>query len=250
MNRALSYLFLGLVIVGPLTIQCQAQEAPDKPQSASSASTPLSGKRAGLLKQYRFYVGAHAAAQVFQLYISPLSGQEAILTPVHLFAGYQLTPHLAVQAGFMQRTSKDYRITSTSVNQNNQTVVHVSRVKQYDAAIPATLRFRLARRPSHRLYLDALLGSTLLFHRYEDERISTIGGQVQNNRQFNTPLEYLYLSAGLSAGCRLTPKFDLMAEATTIRNLKRERFPSTIFTYGVGVGVRYSFDLSRKASKS
>lgn len=230
-----------------LSIQCRAQDVPSGTPAAGGATSDRNERKSQLLRPYRFYAGAHAAFQFFRVQSTGYAVQEALIRPLYVFVGYQLTPHLAIQAGFLQRTSLDSNISSTSVNRANQVVTFSGREIQYDAAVPIMLRFRLARRPAHRLYLDALLGPTLLFHRYKVDETLTVDGQVTNDVHFDLPTRHVYLTGGLSAGCRVAPHVDLLVEATASRDTEKTVAYARPFMFGVGAGLRYGFNVSKPA---
>lgn len=84
----------------------------------------------------------------------------------------------------------------------------------YYGAVPVMLRYRLARRPTHRLHLDALLGATLLFSHYESSYRQTTNGQLQTDHLLELRSRNLFVTGGLGAGFDLTPHVELMLEGT------------------------------------
>ncbi|MCC3154233.1 porin family protein [Hymenobacter sp. BT770] len=237
------FLLGALVLTGNLGSRCRAQDAPVPAQSAVALPAQPSTQKTKWQHQYRYYVGAQAAAQLYRVVNTGYSVQEAIVKPLYVFAGYQLTPHLAVQAGFLRRTYLESSINASYTNQANQPVTYIGRTEMFDSAVPIFLRFRLARQPTHRLYIDALLGPTLLFHRYKSDVIYTVGGQVQNDVHFDLPTQHLYVTGGLSAGFRIIPRLDIMVEGTAIRGVEKGSSDgSKPFTFGIGAGLCYRFD--------
>lgn len=234
-----------MLISSSLYFDGWAQGVPSVAPPATAFPSSGDERKAHLLQRYRFYAGSHAAVQVFEVQSTGYAVQDAILLPLYLFAGYQLTPHLAIQAGFLQRTSIDRHVTSASVNQANQPVAFLYNEKQHDASVPLLLRCRLARQPTHRLYLDALLGATLLFHRYQVDQTLTVGGQVTNDVHFDLPTRHVYLTGGLSAGCRVAPHVDLLVEATASRDTEKTVADVRPFLFGVGAGLRYGFNVGK-----
>ncbi|MFC7668096.1 outer membrane beta-barrel protein [Hymenobacter humi] len=229
-------------------LPCRAQDAPGSGPAPAAQPSAKAEPSAKLLKQYRFYAGAQAAVQAFRVQSTSYATQEAIVRPLYVFAGYQMTPHVAIQAGFMRRSTGSSKITSTSYNQANQVVLYSQELQRYNVAVPVLLRVRLARQPANRFYVDALLGPTLLFHRYQIDETLTVGGQVQSDVHEDFTSRHLYLSGGFSAGCRLRPHLDLMVEATANRDTEKPASDGVKpFTFGVGAGLRYSFNFSKAA---
>jgi hypothetical protein len=236
-----------LVLTGNLGSMCQAQDAPAPAQSAAALPAQPSAQKTKWQHQYRYYVGALAAAQQYFVPNTGYAMQEPLVKPLYLFAGYQLTPHLAVQAGFLHSTLVESDGSNTYTNQANQQVAFTGKREMLDAAVPVLLRFRLARKPTHRVYLDALLGSTLLFHRYRADYTSTVGGQVQSHVNYDLPTRHLYITGGLSAGFRIVPRLDFLVEATGFRGVEKYS-TSGPKQFGLGAGLRYGFNLSKSPS--
>ncbi|ALW85580.1 hypothetical protein AUC43_11045 [Hymenobacter sedentarius] len=235
------------MLTGNLNSMCRAQDAPVPAQSAAALPAQPSTQKTKWQHQYRYYAGAQAAAQLYRVVNTGYSVQEAIVKPLYLFAGYQLTPHLAVQAGFLHSTLVESEGNYTYTNQANQQVAYAGKREMLDTAVPVLLRFRLAWKPTHRVYLDALLGSTLLFHRYRADETVTVGGQVQNHVNYDLPTRHLYITGGLSAGFRIVPRLDFLVEATGFRGVEKYSSGGPK-QFGLGAGLRYGFDLSKPSS--
>ena len=249
MNLRTGFLLETLVLGSNVASKCWAQDAPVSAQSAATVLAQPSEKKAKWPHQYKFYAGAQSAAQLYRVVNTGYAVQEAVVRSPYLFAGYQLTPHLAVQAGFLRRTYLESSVNDSYTNQANQRVTYIGRTEMFDSAVPVLLRFRLAHHPTHRVYLDALLGPTLLFHRYKSDVTYTVGGQVQNDVHYDLPTRHVYITGGFSAGFGIIPRFDFMVEATAIRSVEKGASDhSKPFTFGVGAGLRYGFDLSRSGS--
>ena len=178
MNFKTRFLLGALVLASNVASKCWAQDAPVPAQSAATVLAQPSKPKTKWPHQYKFYAGAQAAAQLYRVTNTGYAVQEAVVRSPYLFAGSQLTPHLAVQAGFLRRTYLESSVNDSYMNQANQRVTYIGRTEMFDSVVPVLLRFRLARQPTHRVYLDALLGPTLLFHRYKSDVTYTVGGRV------------------------------------------------------------------------
>jgi len=111
------------------------------------------------------------------------------------------------------------------------------------------LRYRVARRPTHRLHLDLLLGLTLEFNHYQVEDIFTVGGKVQYQVYVNSRSKNFYLTGGLGAGYDIRPRVEIMVEGTANRNTTslNSDYAKKIMP-GVGVGLRYRFNIGKQAA--
>lgn len=245
MANGLKYAFLGFVNSFILTFSCVGQNAPSGAQDASvniERNSPLTN-------HLRFYAGAHAAAQVFRITSPTYPIQEVVIRPIYVFAGYQISSHLAVQAGFLQINPSRSGYSNAGVNQMGQIVTGQGYTDQYDVAVPMLLRYRVARRPTHRLHLDLLLGLTLEFNHYQVEDIFTVGGKVQYQVYVNSRSKNFYLTGGLGAGYDIRPRVEIMVEGTANRNTTslNSDYAKKIMP-GVGVGLRYRFNIGKQAA--
>ncbi|WP_201983232.1 outer membrane beta-barrel protein [Hymenobacter rubidus] len=193
--------------------------------------------------RYRWYVGLHAGFQAFRT-TSVYTAQEGIIRPGYGYWGYQFTPHVAVQAGFQQRHQQQ-QTDLTSIGQNGQLIEYIERRQYFNAAVPVLLRFRLARRPTHRLHLDALLGPTLLLHRFHQESYS-LSNQAQNQFQQDLQAANWYLTGGLGLGFNLTPHLELAADLTNNWYLNPREDYRWVVQPGAGIGLRYAFNLKKE----
>lgn len=202
--------------------------------------------------QYPFYAGAQAAAQVFKITSTTYPIQEAVVRPLHVFVGYQLGPHLALQAGFMRYNRPSENNSFVHINQAGQPVTESSFRDQDDSVLPVLLRYNIAHQPMHRLHLDVLLGLTTVFHYYQADDATTIAGKIVYAAHNYSRTRNLFLAGGAGLGYRIVPHVDLMVEATANRNLSAPDYAAGArkINFGVGAGLRYHFDLSRSASQS
>lgn len=208
------------------------------------------GERDGSSPNYfRFYAGVHVAAQGFRVTSPAYPIQEVVIRPVYMFVGYQLSPHLALQAGFLQTNPSRIGYTNAGINQMGQIVTGQGYTDQYDAALPMLLRYRLARRPIHRLHLDLMLGMTVEFNHYQVEDIFTVGGKVQYQVYINSHAKNFYFTGGLGAGYDIIPRVELMVEGMVNRNTTSldSEYAKKIMP-GVGAGLRYRFNVCKKVA--
>jgi predicted porin len=198
------------------------------------------------LQQHRFYAGIHAAAQVFRITSLTYNVQEVVIRPWYVFAGYQFSPHLALQTGFLQHNPSRTEYSHSSINQAGQVVQGQGYADSYTGALPVLLRYRLARRPTRPLHLDALLGLTLVVHRYQANDLVTVGGKVQYQVLVDSRPKNLYLTGGFGVGYDLTPRVELMVEGTANRNTTavKSAYARNIM-FGVGTGLRYRFNIGK-----
>ena len=246
MNTPVRWLLVGLVVASRGGAQCHAQEASAK--QMTPALGPAASKPKQPLPQYRFYAGAHVAAQVFRVVSTTYPIQEAVVRPFQVFAGYQLGPHWALQAGFLQHQLPIVDESGVQFNYKGEPVAFKSYYNESNAAVPLLLRYDIARRPPHRLHVDVLLGVTLVAHRYQNDYVAAATASLPRYEHHDyARSNNLFATAGLGLGCRVMSHVDLMVEATTNRNLTAmDSDYAKQLMFGVGVGLRYAFNLSRK----
>lgn len=246
MNVNLRFLVL-MLISSSLYFDGWAQGVPSVAPSATAFPSSGGERKAHLLQRYRFYAGSHAAAQVFRVVSPNYPIQEAVLRPVYGFVGYQLSPHLAIQTGFLQYHTPRSGYYEAGVNSSGQYVTNEGHTEQFDVALPFLLRYRIARIPTHRLHLDALLGLTIEFNHYQSEYTLIIGSKTQSHSYINSRARNMYLTGGLGAGFDITPHIELMAEASANRNTTslNSAYAKQIM-FGIGVGLRYRFNVGKR----
>ncbi len=239
-NRTRWALVVAISLISP-KIRCEAQHKPPDSMPAAAATQPLKQE----FPQYRYYAGIQAAAKLLKVTSATYPIQEAVVRPLYGFVGYYLTPRLAIQAGFLQRDPPSEKTLVVSFNSAGQPVENSASRNQYDAEVPVVLRYDLARRPVHRLYTNALVGVSLLFHYYQTDEVASLGGKVVYEIHEYSRTHNWYLMAGASTGYRLMPHVDLLMEATANRNLTASDYAATArkISFGVGAGLRYRFDL-------
>lgn len=252
MKVALSLLTM-LLIGSILSVQCRAQDIPSGTPAAGGAAPDRNERKTQLLQQYRFYAGAHVAAQVFRVVSTTYPIQEAVVRPPYVFAGYRLGPHWALQGGFLQNQRPILDESGVRFDNKGQTYTFKNYYNEYNAAIPVLLRYDIARRPPHRLHLDLLLGITLVAHRYQADYVTSATATYPAYEQHEyAHSNNLFATGGLGLGYRVTSHIDLMVEATANRNLSAPDYAAGArkINFGVGAGLRYHFDLLRSASQS
>ena len=243
MANGLKYALLGFANLLVLAFPCAGQNVPFDVRDASVNTE----RNSPLTNHFRFYAGAHAAAQVFRVTSPTYPIQEVVVRPIYVFAGYQISPHLAVQVGFLQSNPSRSGYNNAGVNAMGQIVTGQGYTDQYDVAIPMLLRYRIARRPIHRLHIDLLLGLTLESNHYQVEDIFIVGGVVKYQVYVNSRSNNFYLTGGLGAGYDITPRVEAMVEATANRNTTSldSEYAKKIMP-GVGVGLRYRFNIGKQ----
>ncbi|WP_210518572.1 outer membrane beta-barrel protein [Hymenobacter terricola] len=222
-----SRVWSGALLLGALSFGARAQEA--------AGAGPAPG--------YRWYVGGLAAFQTFAT-TSVFTAQEGTIGPLYGYLGYQITPHLAVQGGYMQR-SQSHADSFSGINNAGQPFTYAQTDTYFNAAVPLLLRFRLARQPAHRLHLDALLGATVLLHHYHYENNNTVTGQPTTQTELDLRAKNGYITGGLSVGFTLTPHLELTAEATNNWYLNARDYYHWQVQPGAGIGLRYHFNARR-----
>jgi len=246
MANYLNFGLLAFIGSSMMVWPCDGQGVPN------NATYPLATSRTGsnALQPFRFYAGIHAAAQQFRVASPTYYTQEVVIRPLYVFVGYQFGPHLGVQVGFLQHNPPSASYSNTSFNQAGQLIEGHGYQDWYNGAVPILLRYRLARRPTHRLHLDALLGVTVEFNHYLGDDMVTVGGQVQYHVHVDSHPTNTYLTAGLGAEYDVTPHVGLMVEGTANRNTTAldadyARKP----TFGLGAGLRYRFNIGRSTEQ-
>ncbi|ALW84956.1 hypothetical protein AUC43_07535 [Hymenobacter sedentarius] len=226
--------------VFPLPAQHLATPTPlaEKPAASPAEKPPLAPR-------YRYYVGTEWAAQGFKVTSFTYPIQEVVIKPVSGYVGYQINPHLTLQVGFSQTnppTEDNLVVTHTPAR---ETVVATTYLDTYDGAVSGLLRYDPARRPAHRVFLNLLLGPTLLFHYYQADNKVTVDGRVTYETYDYAKARNWYLTGGLAPGYRLTPQLDVLVQTTANRNLTAPASAQTArdAQYGFAAGLRYGFDL-------
>ncbi len=246
MNTTVRLLLVGMLVASRFGARCHAQAASSR--QINSAHDPAAIKPKQPLHQYRFYAGAHVAAQVFRVVSTTYPIQEAVVRPLYMFAGFQLGPHWALQAGFLQHRLPVIDESGVQLNYKGEPVAFKTYYNEYNAAVPLVLRYDLARHPPHRLHVDVLLGLTLVAHRYQNDYVAAATASFPRYEQHDyARSNNLFATGGVGLGCRVVSHVDLMVEATTNRNLTAMNSGyAKQFMFGVGAGLRYSFNLSSK----
>lgn len=243
-----------MVFISILHLECRAQGAASPRTDARVGFSYEEGKpQRQPLHQYRFYVGVHAAAQVFQVTSTTYPMQEAVVRPIYVFAGYQFGPHVALQTGFIQQQRPILDNSGVQFDRMGLPFDFTEYYNEYNGAIPVLLRYDLAHRPPRRLHLDVLLGLTLVIHRYQVDYVTSATANQKAYEQHDfARSNNFYAVAGLGIGYRAIPHVDLMMEASMNRNLSApdDAAGARIISFGVGAGLRYHFNLSRSASQT
>jgi len=200
-------------------------------------------------KQFRFYVGAHAAAQVFRVTSTTYPIEEAVIRPLYVFVGYQFSPRLAVQAGFLQHNPAALTSSVFVIDRAGQLIEARSYSDRYHGAVPVLLRYTVAQQLATRLRLEVLMGSILVFHEYQGDYVQLMGGQVLYEVHEYSKTRNLYVVGGLGLSYKVVSHVDLMLEGTANRNLTRlESAYARKTMFGIGAGLRYCFDFNRKVA--
>ena len=205
---------------------------------------PNEDKLARPTQQFQFYAGAHAAAQVFLVATDSYNIQDVVVRPLYLFVGCQISPHIALQAGFLQYNPKSVTANTVVTTPAGQVISTASFYDEYSATVPILLRCRLARRPNRRLHLDGLVGATLVTHKVQSNSTSSIANQVVYLMILNYRGRGLCPTSGLGLGFDVTPHWELMAEGTANwNNVSVDRK----INFGIGAGLRYRFNVGKKS---
>lgn len=239
-NRGILF---GLIVLAQPISHCAGQNA-----AVAADKVTVSYSESGQpVPRYRYYLGVEYGAQVFLVTSTTYPIQEAIVKPLNGFVGYQASPHATLQIGFSQRNPPREENLVVSSNQARQTIVSTSYRDEYDGALSFLLRYDVARHPTHRVFLNVLAGTTLLFHYYQLDNLVTADGQVMYETHDYAKTRNWYLTGGLSAGYRLTPNLDLLLQATANRNLSAPDYAAGArkTNFGFGVGLRYGFNIGK-----
>lgn len=208
-------------------------------------------QKAKSLQRYGFYAGVHVAAQVFRVTSDTYPIEEAVVRPLHFFIGTQLGPHLALQAGYLQRNPAKTELSGVGINWAGQPYETHTYSNRYDGALPILLRYDLAHHPLHQVHLDVLLGLTVLWHRYQTDYTESVAGNIVSQvHEYSRTTNY-FATAGLGLGLRVTSRLDLQLEATGYRNLTPKDYAGTKqITWGLGGGLRYCFNVGSQSANS
>lgn len=197
------------------------------------------------ITRYKFYAGAAVAGQSYQI-VSPVGAIRFLnrvgVYPVYVYFGRQLTPYLAVQVGFIQRSPADETYEISGASPTGQVYTTYSSQQQYDAAVPVALRYRITRNPAHRFHVDALLGAAVQVHHYNSLTSTVAAGQtIASAAQSDRNTNY-FLTAGLAFGVAVANHLDIIGEGGINSNFEtithreiRQLTPS------LNAGVRYFF---------
>lgn len=154
-----------------------------------------------------------------------------------------------MQAGFCQHSPVDVNYEDVGVLPDGRTYEGYDRRRQYDAALPVLLRYRLSRKLNHRSHVDALLGVTTQFHRYRREIMTKVDGQITENFYQNDRNTNFYLTGNLVLGLTIGRHVDVAAEAGANTNIETLRYAEVRqFTPALACGIRYGFGKPQPAS--
>lgn len=135
-----------------------------------------------------------------------------------------------------------------------QPTTDVRTYQNWNTAVPVLVRFTLIRTADRRFRVDALAGGTYFFAHARFEEVKTIAGQVTESRLDEVRKSDLFVTAGLVGrfifGQRWEIVGDWMYSHNTANISKQSYWQAGVpngRTRGLSLGVRYRFNLKRKA---
>ncbi len=193
----------------------------------------------------RYYVGLAAYSSDYQG-ISGNSLRE-LRAPVQITAGYQLLPHLAVQAGVAYKQSTFDYGTLSYVEQDPQVFIakhhYFGQANWYHTTLSVLARYTLTRHATHRLQTDLLGGFALEKEQSATSyQYTTFNGTGALLSTSTTASSYRYsvglLTGGISARYRCTAHLEAVLDATL--NAPLSSLMSAPTPAGA-LGLRYRF---------
>ena len=201
----------------------------------------------------RAYVGLQYGRQDYQLLVSTTSGSpraEAGRTNARrpqLTVGYQLTPRLALQAGFAP-LRETFTYGGIGTNNAGQPLIERGQSATRSLALPVLARYTFAVRPWKNLQLDMLGGTVLFWSRGKSEFTRTENGVVTTQSVVTTQVNNAFLAAGPSARYEAGRHLAGFVDWMFYKNVRSTAaYPGsnlgnkTGITNSVNLGIRYQF---------
>ena len=202
---------------------------------------------------YRFYVDGQLAnyRYIFDYSTSP---NVTDVSPWYLNAGYYISPRLAVQVGVMYMHDT-FTGGGAGVNSAGKPIADIHIDNTWNTVIPLLVRFTLIRTSDRRFNMDVLAGGTYGFSHGRSERTETIAGQVTKYSLDEVRQPGFFLTAGLAGRFIFNRRWEIVGDWTYSRNtanISQQSYWQAGVpngrTRGLSLGVRYRFNLKRKAT--
>ncbi|AWM33098.1 outer membrane beta-barrel protein [Hymenobacter nivis] len=204
---------------------------------------------------YRFYVGGQWAYHQYIFNYSTFPNVTDV-SPWYVNAGYYISPRLAVQAGIMYMHDT-FTGGGAGVNSAGKPIADIRTDNTWNTLVPMLLRFTLIRTSDRRFSMDALAGGTYGFSHGRLEQTETVAGQVIRYNLIEVRQPGFFLTVGLAGRFIFNRRWEIVGDWTYSRNTanisKQSYWQAGVpngRTRGLSLGVRYRFNLKRKAAES
>ncbi|ALW85924.1 hypothetical protein AUC43_12950 [Hymenobacter sedentarius] len=204
-----------------------------------------------------WYAAVYLADHNFEIVVPGYAPGLTGVQPYQVKVGRWLGPRWALEVGYSAYHFVDKR-TAYGTTATGEPTSRYSSSEDWATALPVLLRRRLTHQAAHRFQFDGLAGLTVVQYRDQLAVIEQTNGHVVREQAWGSRATNSYLTLGPAASYLFGQHVEATVEASLTKNLRTidrtfstQQLNGTLgFQRGWNVGLRYRFDVKRKAGAS